>query len=195
VVGTTEVRYTVTDVALQTASCSFFMQVSDVGAPVVSGCPADTMQFTNTNVCTKNYTFTAPTVADNCGATLSLVAGFPSGYPFPQTTTLVSYLAEDLAGLRTYCNFSVEVVDFQAPAIVCPSNLVVNNTERYCGANVTFVEPVGTDNCPGVTTSRGVLSPAPEAFFLLELPLSPTRRWKVISRLGFHVHVHLRSLW
>ncbi|HYC39247.1 MAG TPA: HYR domain-containing protein, partial [Chitinophagaceae bacterium] len=36
----------------------------------------------------------------------------------------------------------------------CPSNITVNNTPGQCGAVVTYNTPVGSDNCPGATTTQ-----------------------------------------
>ncbi|MBK8660134.1 MAG: HYR domain-containing protein [Bacteroidetes bacterium] len=45
-------------------------------------------------------------------------------------------------------------VDNTAPTITCPANISVNATAGTCGAVVTYPAPVGTDNCPGATTTR-----------------------------------------
>ena len=90
-----------------------------------------------------------------CGANLTLISGYSTGAAFPFGTTTVSYVAtgNDGAALRSFCNFSVQVLDTQAPTITCPNDIVANNTYGYCGANVSFVPPVGLDNCPNVTTT------------------------------------------
>jgi hypothetical protein len=36
----------------------------------------------------------------------------------------------------------------------CPANITVNNTPGQCAAVVTYTTPVGSDNCPGVTTTQ-----------------------------------------
>ncbi|MBK7337316.1 MAG: hypothetical protein IPJ00_14630 [Saprospirales bacterium] len=46
------------------------------------------------------------------------------------------------------------VNDNEAPAIVCPSNESVNNDPGQCCADVIYTAPVGTDNCPGESTSQ-----------------------------------------
>ena len=159
--GTTEVIYTVTDASGNAANCSFSVTVVDTTLPVISGCPSSQTLFTDTGYCYANLTYTVPTVTDSCGASISLVEGLPSGGSFPQgSPTLVSYKAIDVAGLVAFCNFTVTVDDFQSPIITCPADISVNNTRGYCGANVTFITPVGTDNCPNPITfpSIGTLS-------------------------------------
>ncbi|HMC96072.1 MAG TPA: HYR domain-containing protein, partial [Flavobacteriales bacterium] len=44
--------------------------------------------------------------------------------------------------------------DAQPPAISCPANISVNVGAGTCGAVVNYIAPVGTDNCPGATTTR-----------------------------------------
>ena len=39
-------------------------------------------------------------------------------------------------------------------ATSCPANITVNNAPNTCGATVTYAAPVGSDNCPGVTTTQ-----------------------------------------
>ena len=36
----------------------------------------------------------------------------------------------------------------------CPADITVNNDPGQCGAVVNYVAPVGTDNCPGATTTQ-----------------------------------------
>lgn len=44
-------------------------------------------------------------------------------------------------------------MDNEDPAITCPSNIVVNHDNGICGAVVTYIVPVGTDNCAGSVTT------------------------------------------
>jgi gliding motility-associated-like protein len=43
--------------------------------------------------------------------------------------------------------------DVTLPEITCPDPISVNNDAGICGAEVTYVAPVGTDNCPGASTT------------------------------------------
>ena len=54
--------------------------------------------------------------------------------------------ATDAAGNTNSCTFNVTVNDIQAPAVSCPSNIVVSNDAGECGAVVDFAASA-TDNC------------------------------------------------
>jgi hypothetical protein len=57
----------------------------------------------------------------------------------------------------------VTVVDNTPPAISCPANITLEPT-CPTGAIATWTPPVGTDNCPGATTTR-TAGPAPGSVF------------------------------
>ncbi|MBK9453128.1 MAG: HYR domain-containing protein, partial [Bacteroidetes bacterium] len=77
-----------------------------------------------------------------------------SGATFSSGTTTNTFTVTDASGTTTTCSFTVTVVDNQAPAITCPANISVNATSGQCTAIVTYTAPVGTDNCPGATTTQ-----------------------------------------
>jgi hypothetical protein len=52
------------------------------------------------------------------------------------------------------CSFTVTVTDNAPPTIICPSNISVSNTLNSCNAVVPYTPPVGSDNCPGSSTSQ-----------------------------------------
>ena len=168
-VGAMLESFIATDSSGNTAACSFGVTVVDVTRPVFTSCTVGPVTlYTDAGVCTNTYNYAMPVVSDNCGASLTLVSGLAPGSAFPQVvSTLVSYLAEDQAGLMAYCNFTVTVDDYEAPNIVCPASISVGSTTGYCGANVTFVAPVGTDNCPNATTTLDAGSKAPGSFFVV----------------------------
>ncbi len=84
--------------------------------------------------------------------TTVLIAGLPSGSTFPVGTTTNTYQATDYLGNTAQCSFTVTVIDNQAPQIVAPANITVNNDPGVCGAMVIYNAPVGTDNCSGITS-------------------------------------------
>ena len=45
-----------------------------------------------------------------------------------------------------------QVNDDEAPVITCPANTTVSTDPGSCDAIVTYITPVGTDNCPGTIT-------------------------------------------
>ncbi len=65
--GITTVVYTATDVAGNTATCSFTVTVTDDEDPVVSG-PSNSTVSTDTGSCSAVVNYTTPTITDNCAA-------------------------------------------------------------------------------------------------------------------------------
>jgi len=152
--GSTTVTYTASDVSGNTTSCSFTVTVVDAEIPTIT-CPANITVNNSVGQCSAVVNYTIPTGADNCsGVTVALVSGPASGSTFLLGATVVTYTATDAVGNTSApCSFIVTVVDAEAPVIVCPVNISVNNDAGLCGAVVTYTAPVGTDNCPGVTTA------------------------------------------
>jgi hypothetical protein len=113
-------------------------------------------------------TYTAPTFADNCdgsGLAGTLTEGFASGFAFPVGTTTVTYEYTDGVGLSTSCSFNVTVNDTQQPVINCPFDISVDTEGNInsgsativstgpCGVTLSYLEPIGTDNCSNPVTS------------------------------------------
>ncbi len=100
----------------------------------------------------KDGTGSGISASDNCAYTLTQTAGLPSGSVFPVGTTTNTFVATDASGNTSTCSFNVTVVDNQLPTITCPADISVYATSA-AGATVTYIAPVGTDNCPGSTTT------------------------------------------
>ena len=159
-VGPTVVTYTATDASSNTASCSFTVTVSDNQNPVIIGCPAPNLSFNNDpGQCSYVYNYAEPTVSDNCpGSTIVRTAGLAPGSAFPaETTSTITYTATDAAGNTATCTFNVRVEDTEQPAITCPANITVNNSQGLCGTAagvVTYPNASFSDNCAGVTLQQ-----------------------------------------
>src|SRR5690606_7006170 len=105
-------------------------------------------------VCGATITYATPVGTDNCtGATTVMTTGQASGTLFPIGTTTVTYEVSDASGNTAQCSFDATVNDTQFPVLTCPADITVSNGANTCGAIVTYTAPVGTDNCPGVTTT------------------------------------------
>lgn len=113
-------------------------------------CPPNLTLNASPGLCSAPAAYTA-NATDAC-TPVSLSYNPPTGTLINVGTTSVSATATDGAGNTASCNFSVKVVDNQAPAISCPPNKTVNNDPNLCSAKVTYTVPIGTDNCPGATT-------------------------------------------
>ncbi|MDH3246149.1 MAG: HYR domain-containing protein, partial [Saprospiraceae bacterium] len=81
---------------------------------------------------------------------------------------------------KASCSFTVTVNDNENPSISCPANITVNNDPGTCGAVVNYTAPVGTDNCPGATTSQ-TAGLAPGEFFPVG---TTTNTFEVIDAAG-----------
>ncbi|MGH8004176.1 MAG: HYR domain-containing protein, partial [Limisphaerales bacterium] len=143
--GTTTVNCTATDVAGNTASCSFTVTVNDDENPTVA-CPANITTNTAPGRCDATVSYTA-SAADNCPG-VSLVCTPPSGSVFPKGVTTVTCTATDASGNSASCQFTVTVNDNEKPTVSCPANITVNNDPGQCGAIVSYTVSA-TDNCAG----------------------------------------------
>ncbi|MCB9224919.1 MAG: HYR domain-containing protein, partial [Crocinitomicaceae bacterium] len=151
-VGTTVQTFQVLDASGNSTTCSFNIIVNDNQNPAIT-CPANITQSNDPGICGGTVTYTAPTGTDNCpGSTTTLIAGLPSGSLFPIGTTTVTYQVTDPSGNTNQCSFDVTINDTESPTIVCPVDITVSNDPGVCGAVVTYVAPVGADNCPGSVT-------------------------------------------
>jgi HYR domain len=147
--GTTTVQCTATDVAGNSASCSFDVIVEDHEAPVPT-CPANITKNTDPGVCNAVISFTA-TATDNCDGSVTPLCDHTSGSAFPKGTTTVHCTATDVAGNFASCSFDVTVEDHEAPVPTCPSNITKNTDPGVCDALVAF-SATATDNCDGTVT-------------------------------------------
>lgn len=152
ITGTTTITLTATDQDGNAATCTFDVILADGTPPTItSGCP------TNQNVnadasCGFSLTdFTGSiTVTDNCNTSASVVITQSpvAGTVLPLGTTTVTLTATDLTGNATSCTFDVTVTDVTPPTITCPANIT------SCDPVVTYIAPIGTDNCSGSVTAQ-----------------------------------------
>ena len=159
-IGTTQVIYTATDAAGNTATCSFNVNVVDNIPPVITGCPTNITASANAS-CQATVSWTAPGFSDNCaGATLGVSKA--SGSLFNIGTTQVIYTATDAAGNTATCTFMVNVVDNIPPVITgCPTNITAS-ADASCQATVSWTAPGFSDNCAGAMLG---VSKAPGSLF------------------------------
>lgn len=95
-------------------------------------------------------------------ANVTQIAGLASGAAFPVGTTTQTFAVTDGISSFDTCSFTITVQDMQAPAITCPSNIIVSNDAGQCGAVVTYSTPGASDNCgsPTLTQTAGLASGA-----------------------------------
>jgi gliding motility-associated-like protein len=143
-IGTTVVTYTATDVAGNTATCSFSVTVTDESSPVFTSCHADVNVAAGSS-CKGVATWTEATVSDCSNVTLT--STHESGSEFPIGSTLVTYTATDANGKSAICSFNVIVEDKTAPVFSSCSAEIVVDASPTCDAVVNWSEPVVADNC------------------------------------------------
>ncbi|RMH17865.1 MAG: HYR domain-containing protein, partial [Gammaproteobacteria bacterium] len=137
-VGTTTVTFTVYDLGNNPTTCSIDVIVTDDEPPVIT-CPADQVIDLDPGACEAvvNYDVTA---TDNCGATVSQLAGLPSGSAFPRGVTTNTFEASDDAGNTVQCSFTVTVNEFANPTtqLACNDQVQISldeNCQAVIGAD------------------------------------------------------------
>ncbi len=137
--------------------------------PSISACPANQTVNTDPGTCTALVSFTAPTATAGCPApTVTCRIGatpITSPHAFPVGTSTVTCTASNGVAPDASCSFTVTVNDTENPAITCPANITATENPPGSGAAVvTYAAPVGTDACPGATTTQTAGLPSGNAF-------------------------------
>lgn len=146
-VGTTVVKWTVTDNSGLTATCNQTVTVTDNIAPVIT-CPPNISGLSpDAGKCyATGVALGTPVTSDNC-----TVASVTNNAPaqFPVGTTTVVWTVKDGAGLTATCSQTVSVTDNIAPSITCPPDLtnVPMDAGKCYATGVALGTPVTSDNC------------------------------------------------
>lgn len=155
-VGLTTLIYTATDASGNSSTASQAVTITDNTAPVFSNCPANQTIYTgagNTG-CSQTATWTAPSVADNCGVE-DVVSTHAPGSVFTAGVSNVIYTATDVNGNTSTCGFTITVIDNTVPVVNnCPADITVytGSGNSNCMQTATWTEPSATDNCSGALT-------------------------------------------
>ncbi|XP_072014221.1 hyalin-like [Amphiura filiformis] len=153
-IGMTEVQYTFTDVAGNSALCSFPVVIDvaeDTVPPVVIGCPivpiSSSIPF---GTMSASVGWTEPTATDNSGITPSVSRSHRPGDNFPVGTTRVLYTFTDQAGNEAMCSFSINIDvqgDGTIPTITfCPASTSLTVPFGVSSRMVAWTEPTARDN-------------------------------------------------
>ena len=144
-VGTTTVTYTITDIAGNSESCSFTVEVKDLNPPVFDdGCPLDDIEVdADANLCTADVTVPVPMVSDPCGEGFTLVNDFngtdDASGTYPLGSTLITWTVTDASGNINTCEQTVIVNDVDKPTIDCIDVLF----EDFISGNGCTLIPTG----------------------------------------------------
>ncbi|MGF1637997.1 MAG: HYR domain-containing protein [Cyclobacteriaceae bacterium] len=118
----------------------------DLQAPVINNCPANIRRATDAGKNTAVVSWFPPTATDNCG-TPQLTTSYAPGQAVLVGTQPVTYTATDNFGNQATCQFTITVVDEEAPVISnMPSNRVLPSITGQNYANVSWTPPTITDN-------------------------------------------------
>lgn len=132
--GATNVTVSAWDAAGNRGNCTFVVVVGDVEAPVVEYCPAAFVQSTDPGVNYATLAFPQPRARDNVALASELgylAANSSAGNGTRvyvsaadgMASVNVSWEFADLAGNTARCDFTVTVLDREAPAIACPADV------------------------------------------------------------------------
>ena len=164
-IGTTTNTFQVTDAAGNTTTCSFDVIVTDDEDPTIN-CPATMNVNVDAGIDGAVVNYTTPVGTDNGSGTVTTtqIAGLASGVLFPIGTTTNTFQVTDAAGNTTTCSFDVIVTDDEDPTINCLSPINQTADTGVCGAIITYITPVGTDNASGSTTVQTTGLPSGSLF-------------------------------
>jgi MYXO-CTERM domain-containing protein len=140
-VGATAVTVTATDVAGNSATCTFQVTVRDTIAPTVS-CPAN-LTVEATSASGAPVTYPAATASDTV-STPTLTYSKASGSTFPLGATAVTVTATDASSNSATCTFQVTVRDTTAPTLACPADVLAEATSTS-GAPVSYPPATASD--------------------------------------------------
>ncbi|MFK8038033.1 MAG: HYR domain-containing protein, partial [Crocinitomicaceae bacterium] len=151
-IGTTTNTFEVTDASGNAANCSFDVVITDAELPTIV-CLTDIAQNNDLGVCGSTVVYNTPVGLDNCPNSVTIqTAGLASGSVFPIGTTTNTFEVTDASGNVASCSFDVVITDAELPTIVCVADIAQNNDLGVCGATITYVTPVGLDNCSNSVT-------------------------------------------
>ncbi|XP_038055943.1 mucin-17-like [Patiria miniata] len=155
VIADTTVVCTAWDPSNNMETCSFIVTVVDNQPPVVTFCPENINQGTDAGEATAVVTFSQPTATDNDGLPIIPVGSHPNNSAFDLNDAYVSFTFTDSSDNVAYCNFTITVVDDEAPTSgdTCPNDTLVYTPTGRPTAPVQWVIPMAFDNVGVVGTS------------------------------------------
>ncbi|MBK9106237.1 MAG: HYR domain-containing protein [Saprospiraceae bacterium] len=148
-----EVFLIATDIDGNMDTCSLFVHLDDTEIPEWLNCPRPPIQTkAMPGMCGAFVNFSLPIATDNCELDTIIQidqTGLTSGDMFPVGTTILKWLAYDIAGnVSDTCRIKILVNDAQIPVITCLEDISVVNDAGECGAVVNNLAIEATDNCP-----------------------------------------------
>jgi len=127
-----------------------------VGTAPTIACPPDNMSNTNPGECSAIVNFTDAVAIDAEDGPISVTQtmGPVSGSAFPTGDTIIEFTATDSDGNSTSCQFTVTVVDNEAPVAVCQDlTVTLDSVTGMASITPADIDNGSTDNCGIVTYS------------------------------------------
>lgn len=166
--GITTVKYTVTDYANNTATCTFKVSVLDTIKPQL-GCRGNVTVNADSARCTKSVTLLDPTFSDGCGIssltwklTGKTVNSSPTTginkvgtFAFNKGVTTVAYTVKDNSGNNRTCSSTVTIVDKTRPVILNnQKDTIKASLNNGCTINIAVPKLNVWDGCDTVFTIK-----------------------------------------
>lgn len=147
-IGDNVVTLTVTDNNGNVSTCTTIVTVEDNLAPQIV-CPNDIVIDTEPGSCEATVFFAPALAFDNCEGFIATTqtAGPPSGSTFPIGVTTISFSATDASGNIATCDFTITVVDNQAPLTVCQNITIQLGADGLASITAEDLDGGSTDNC------------------------------------------------
>ncbi|MEC9475666.1 MAG: HYR domain-containing protein [Planctomycetota bacterium] len=146
-VGDTLVTYTTSDIHGNVTSEDFLITITDDEAPEFLNIPERVTVSSEPGLCSASVSWDEPVASDNCEID-SIELTHNSGSQFPVGETTVSLTATDIHNNSTTVDFTVDVIDQEAPQILnTPADITSGTDAGECGASLTWDAPSATDNC------------------------------------------------
>jgi hypothetical protein len=190
-VGTYNIQYTATDWYGNEAVCEFTITVEDTQGPILA-CPVDVTLGTDAGECTYESVegqFNPILSVDNCPNVIlerSLDGGMnwtpgsvPDSTVFALGTTTITYrLVDENGNVSEECDFTVTVIDDEAPVITCPGGLT-GEVDASCVYvfSPNLAEANVTDNCDvygALTITYRVFGPDNSVSAYIEMEIHST---------------------
>ncbi|XP_041477575.1 hyalin-like isoform X2 [Lytechinus variegatus] len=155
-VGSTEVFYSAMDGNFNAAYCMFDVNINlmeDNDSPNITGCPDNFTHWVNAGESMATVSWIAPNITDNSNFTVQV--SHEPGHSFTVANdTVVSYTATDVNNNVASCIFTVSVrEDTDKPVLQCPDNITIIVTSDITSQDVTWSDPLASDNSGDVTVT------------------------------------------
>ena len=153
-VGITPLIWTAIDSSGNIGYCITHIVIADSIPPIIL-CADSIILAAETGMCSAWVEVSQPIISDNESniTWLNSINGTsnPSGY-FDRGTHELTWYAKDVNGNMDSCTQIIQIVDTQAPIILCDTSIVVYTSANVCGAQVVIPTPTVMDNCDTLLT-------------------------------------------